>query len=362
MKTAKAENLKKSQKYFPARFARLLFCFEMDSDISMLMFDDKNNVNTTHSSTSSEGGNDRYDKLLQQNAKLTEEMKRMWTSFSKLTATVNTLKKEKDNLETDLHELNAYNRRCNIEIRNIPENISDEKLESYCIDVLSKINLYVAERSIVGAHRLGKKVNGRIRSVIIRFVNRKDAYYALDNQHRLKFTPFKRLFITENLCPTYKQIFNILYKAKKNRIIADVWSYNGIVHPKMTENGDRFRMKTLEMTELFLATAQSAQSVRNDENNEGNNNVNGRSEVEDLDETIGNLVVNVAEETEEIKENREEANENTNVDGSVNAVKEAELLLNVLQHVVVRSTTAGESVPDIANVHKINNILGNSTV
>ena len=51
-------------------------------------------------------------------------------------------------------------------------------------------------------------------NVIVRFVNRKTAFKLLKHKKNLKNTLHKNYFITENLCPYNKQIFNKLYKLK----------------------------------------------------------------------------------------------------------------------------------------------------
>ncbi len=105
-------------------------------------------------------------------------------------------------------------------------------------------------------------VQGRTRSVIIRFVNRKNAYLVLDNSNSLRYTKFRRYFVTENLCPTYRNTFNVLYKGKKNGIIDDVWSYNGIVSAKMVKEDEPSVLNNVKNAELFLLTSQIRKSSR----------------------------------------------------------------------------------------------------
>ena len=101
---------------------------------------------------------------------------------------------------------------------------------------------------IVAVHRLGKPNKNYTRSVIVRFVNRKFAYSALENcknLHKSKDINYKRIFITENLCPTSRNIFNHLYKLKKDSKINNVWSYNGSVYFKLTnEKNERSKKIT----------------------------------------------------------------------------------------------------------------------
>ena len=132
-----------------------------------------------------------------------------------------------------------------------------QKLHNHCIDVFNSLNIHVTSYDIVAVHRQGKFSRGRTRSVITRFVNRKHAYDVLDNANQLYGTNFKRYFVTENLCPTYRNCFNVLYKGKKKRLIDDVWSYNGIVYARMTENGDSIKVSSVKDAKLFIETAES---------------------------------------------------------------------------------------------------------
>ncbi len=222
-------------------------------DESRILFEDEHSFNTSLDTTVTEieslfpgtEGNERYEKLFELNLKLVNEMKRLWSTIHVLKNSVTKVNNEKSQLEAQLNDLNAYNRRQNIEIRNIPENVHDKDLEAHVIDILASLQIYVSAYDIVGVHRLGKFVRGKNRSVIIRFVNRKNAYAALNYQKHLKFTKYKKLFVTENLCPTYRNVFNVLYKGKKNDDIYDVWSYNGIVYAKMVEEDRPSRINTV---------------------------------------------------------------------------------------------------------------------
>ena len=204
----------------------------------------------------------RYEKLLEQNNIFVNEIKKLWIFTTKLKHSVKILKSEKDKLEQELNNLNAYSRRNNIEIRNIPEIVKDDALEDHCLKVFKLLNLDVTSYDIVAVHRTGKFSRGRNRPVIIRFVNRKHAYHALDNANHLFYTIYKKYFITENLCPTYRNTFNILYKGKKKGTISDVWSYNGIVYAKMTNDGEKLIVATPKSAQLFLDTAESMEAVR----------------------------------------------------------------------------------------------------
>ena len=129
-----------------------------------------------------------------------------------------------DNNSSYIINQDMYSRRNNVEFCNIPENIDDKCLEEYILKMLKSLNMDISSYDIVAVHRLGKK-NNRPRKVIVRFLNRKDAYKSLKLNKSLKETQrYKNIFIIENLCPTNRKIFNALYKLKKSERIQAVWS------------------------------------------------------------------------------------------------------------------------------------------
>ena len=244
-------------------------------DESQLLFDE------TISSDGDIELSECVDKLLKQNARLVNDVRKLWGKVHEFSGTIQTLQQEKDQLVLEVNELNSYNRRSNIEIRNIPESVKDRDLENYCIDVLSRLEIFVASYDIVGCHRLGKFFHGKNRSVIIRFVNRKDAYAAIYYQRDLKHTEYKNLFITENLCPTHRRIFGKLYKAKKAKQIDSVWTHHGIVYAKMEENGEGFRIPSIDKAQLFVHTSSCLRNKPDD------TKVSGSTEVK-KDEPVSN--------------------------------------------------------------------------
>ena len=85
--------------------------------------------------------------------------------------------------------------------------------------VLHSIGVTIESYDIVAARRIGAKINGKNRKVIIRFLIRKNAsYLSIKNGKKLKYSKnedYKNYFINANLGPEFRQIFNKLYKLKK---------------------------------------------------------------------------------------------------------------------------------------------------
>ena len=166
--------------------------------------------------------------------------------------------------ENYIKNQDIYSRRNNVEICNIPESV-DDNLEEFIIKMLKSTNMDISSYDIVAVHRLGKKTN-RTRNVIVRFLNRKDAYKTLKLNQKLKSIPqYKKIYITENLCPINKKIFNALYKLKKSEVIIAVWSFNGNVYYKIEEEDEFQQASSLQDIQfLFDENSENSVNVNND--------------------------------------------------------------------------------------------------
>ena len=84
-------------------------------------------------------------------------------------------------MEVHYNNLNQYTRRNNIVITNISEKITQWSLEEYVLKVMKSLDVNIVSYDLVAVHRLGKFVVGKNRNVIVRFVNRKNAFSCLRN-------------------------------------------------------------------------------------------------------------------------------------------------------------------------------------
>lgn len=195
---------------------------------------------------------DKLNEICKVNSAMLLKLKELSDDNAKLIEDNDKLYDELYDQKIELTSLDQYGRRENVEICNVPESITQEQLQKHTIEVLKTVNITVTGKDIHAVHRIGKKSNNRPRNVIVRFVNRKTAFTLLKNKKKLNNTPFKNYFVTENLCPYNKRIFNALYKRKKNKEIHSLWSYNGNVFVKVRESDDRAQVQHLdEIEELF---------------------------------------------------------------------------------------------------------------
>ena len=134
--------------------------------------------------------------------------------------------------EKHINGLSQYTRRENIEISGIPDDISQNELESRVIGILATIDVDVESYNIAACHRLKKLRHQTSANVIVRFTNRKHAVEALKNKKKLMNNPIAaaygtQLYISENLCPLHRQMYDYALSLKKKKVIHSLWTHNG---------------------------------------------------------------------------------------------------------------------------------------
>ena len=156
------------------------------------------------------------------------------------------------NMEIDFLQFTQYSRRENIEISDIPESIPQKDLEYHVIMVLQELGLEIYSYDLVGVHRIGKRYANKNRNVIVRFINRKNAYLALERNWVLRKSIYYKYFINENMCPENRRIFNYCYRLKKNGDIQDVWFSEGIVTMIISDVEDPVSLLHISDVDYFL--------------------------------------------------------------------------------------------------------------
>ena len=152
--------------------------------------------------------------------------------------------------ERDLAQFMQYNRRENVEISGIPQTIPDNEIEGYVITMLSNIGVMVTHYDIAGCHRLYNR-KSQSTNVIVRFVCRQHARECLSNKRKLTYLPqYKNLYILENLCTRYMEIFDRCHKMKKTKDIKHVWTYNGTICVKTSDNRNEKPQKIFHVNDL----------------------------------------------------------------------------------------------------------------
>ena len=154
-------------------------------------------------------------------------------------------------LERDLSQFMQYNRRENIELVGLPDNIPDNHLEEVVVDILKRIGVTnLSHYDIIGCHRL-KNRKLEASNVIVRFINRKHAKETLANKKNLSYLPeYKNVYIIENLCPRYKAIYDNCMGLKKKNLISHLWTFNGTIFIKKSDNRNEKPKRILHVSDL----------------------------------------------------------------------------------------------------------------
>lgn len=147
------------------------------------------------------------------------------------------LDKDLIRVEKDVTTTNQYNRRQNLIIDGIPDNVSQDKLEMVCLDIIHRIGfLPVGSYEVVGCHRLKKREGDKTTPTIIRFVNRKVAEYCMKNRWKLKnLRSSWSLSFREDLCETNLDILEKSETLQKEGYISKVFTRNGFVKIVMND-------------------------------------------------------------------------------------------------------------------------------
>ena len=124
---------------------------------------------------------------------------------SQLRVNVEVFEKKLNDQECYISSIDQYCRRKKIEIQGIPKTVKDEELESKVIDVFSALNISITSQNVEDCHHLGK--DGK--NTIVRFINRKHCYQALNRKMDLRkidnsslaFHQDVKLYLSENLTP-----------------------------------------------------------------------------------------------------------------------------------------------------------------
>ena len=167
------------------------------------------------------------DALKEENLKLQNKVKKL----------------EEQLLEIDQknNHLDQYSRRNNLDIQGIPANITDDELEGKVIDVFSCLGIEVKGSDMEDCHRLGY---ANSKNTIVRFVNRKFRYQALDTKidlhkldsRRLGFNPVKILYFSKKLTPTNQLLTWKCRYLKGASMIHSIWSARDVIKIRRTAN------------------------------------------------------------------------------------------------------------------------------
>ena len=148
---------------------------------------------------------------------------------------VSQLDKKIISLESRHNMLEQYGRRNNLEIKGIPNSVPQKDLESKVVNILSAIGVNVSKDDFEDCHRIGKSRDNS-KKTIVRFTNRKIVKDALYKRKQLKNIDKAALemqnamlFLNENLSEENNKIAFLCRKLKREGVITNTYTANGIV-------------------------------------------------------------------------------------------------------------------------------------
>ena len=162
----------------------------------------------------------------------------------KLQFKVEQLEKELEHQKTNLEINNQYNRRNNIEISGIPNNVKDEELEGKVLTILNKIEVNVKEEDIEACHRLPLTRSNNVKRTVIKFINRKKSENCIKSKKKLSdlnmgdvgFPDGTTLYLSENLNPFFQKLTWQCRKLKRQKIIESYKYQNEAVFVKVSQD------------------------------------------------------------------------------------------------------------------------------
>ena len=167
------------------------------------------------------------------------------------------MEKKLNDQECYISSIDQCSRRNNIEIQGIPKTVKDEELESKVIDIFSALNINITSKDVEDCHRLGK--DGK--NIIVRLVNRKHCYQALNRKMDLRkidnsslaFHPDVKLYLSENLTPCNQYLGWKCRELKRASLIHSSWSSRGVIKLRRTMNERPINITNeATLSELYL--------------------------------------------------------------------------------------------------------------
>lgn len=165
---------------------------------------------------------------------------------------------ELESVERDVIDVQQYNRRNNVEISGLPEELTD--LQDTVINIGKAIGVQIKPDDIQAAHRLRKDRNHRgPRKIIARFVNRKTAESLIRSSKQFKHRETvekaglrETIFINNSLSNYSKYLWGKAKSLKRKNLINKFWCYNGTVNVLINDHDDPIKIRHInDLIKLF---------------------------------------------------------------------------------------------------------------
>ena len=157
-------------------------------------------------------------------------------------------------------------------IAGIPSSIQQRNLEQQVLDILNKSGIkneqgkIINSYDVVACHRL-KSGGRKFPNVILRFKDRNVAKNCIMNKKKIakirSAFNYRYLNIFENLCSRSQEIFDTCKEIQDNGELEKVWSKNGIIHVKFTDEREEIPTKLYHINDIdkyFFYNEEPSQS------------------------------------------------------------------------------------------------------
>ena len=155
-------------------------------------------------------------------------------------------------MESSISQVEQYRRRSNIIISGIPDDISDNDLESTVIDIMKDVDVDVNSSDIEACHRIGQSdQRAASKKAIVRFINRKYCKKALLKRKNFvsintitnyNFSCNNQIFINESLTKTNEPLAFCSRKLKCSGLIHSCYTKDRVVHIKKSEHAKAIKV------------------------------------------------------------------------------------------------------------------------
>lgn len=198
---------------------------------------------------------DQYEDLRKEVGTLRVDNTRLCAENNCLKAEMRSLVNEINVQKNALNEHNQYIRRECLEFSGVPER-QGENTNQIVMDICEEIGIKIVEEDISVSHRLPTKrteQTDRPKKIIARFVRRdvRDAIYKSRKLLKNKTTSDigyprtnNKIYISENLTPTNKDLFNKSLALKKRANFRFLWTRYGNTYMKKDEDSAVIQIAT----------------------------------------------------------------------------------------------------------------------
>ena len=159
-------------------------------------------------------------------------------------------KQERENVENELDEQEQYSRRNNLRVFLKVRETTDENTTDIVIDHGKNIGVALTPNDISRSHRLGKKVRGKIRPILVKFTSYWKRKEFFDNRKK------DEVFVAEDLTDRRSKLLYEARNLRRENKIKYCWTRDGnvFIKPNTDQSGqeqDSVKIKSAHDLEKF---------------------------------------------------------------------------------------------------------------